>query len=225
MNIANSWSWDFGDDSTSTLQHPTHAYAQGGNYNVVLISKNGKGCTDTIRQEVFVEKFRPFAGNDTIIVKGEKINFHALGGGLYTWTPGTNLSSTTIYNPVGDYPDTGRFAYNVHIVSPYQCEGDDSIKVWVVNQSAIFVPTAFSPNGDGRNDILKPIGIGYRNINYFRVFNRWGEQMFYTTQFEEGWDGRWKGVPQEIGSYYWILSIINRFGKEEIVKGDSALVY
>jgi gliding motility-associated-like protein len=224
LNLANYWLWDFGDSTTSNLQHPLHSFSQGGTYNVVLISQNPKGCSDTVRQEVFIENFRPFAGNDTIIVRGESINFNAQGGNEYTWTPATHLSNPIIGNPVGYYPDTGRFGYNVHIKSPFQCEGDDSIKVWVVNQAALFVPTGFTPNGDGRNEILKPFGIGYRNIQFFRIFNRWGQQMFYTTQFNEGWDGRWKGEPQDIGTYYWVLSIINRFGKEEIIKGDSALI-
>jgi gliding motility-associated-like protein len=224
LNLANYWLWDFGDSTTSDLQHPSHSFSQGGTYDVVLISKNPKGCSDTVRQEVFIENFRPFAGNDTIIVKGESINFNAQGGSEYTWTPATHLSNPNIGNPVGYYPDTGRFSYNVHIKSPFQCEGDDSIKVWVVNQAALFVPTGFTPNGDGRNEILKPFGIGYRNIQFFRIFNRWGQQMFYTTQFNEGWDGRWKGEPQDIGTYHWVLSIINRFGKEEIIKGDSALI-
>ena len=221
---ASSWLWNFGDGGSSDQQNPTHAYTQGGDYDLVLISKNPRGCLDTAAKDILVENFRPFAGNDTIIVKGESINFNATGGGQYTWTPATNLSNPNIGNPVGTYPDTGRFGYNVHIVSPFQCEGDDSVNVWVVNQSAVFVPTAFSPNGDGRNDILRPFGIGYRNIQYFRVYNRWGQQMFYTTQFNEGWDGKWLGEPQDIGTYYWVLSIINRFGKEEVVKGDSALI-
>jgi gliding motility-associated-like protein len=221
---ASSWFWNFGDGGTSSDEDPFHTYAEGSTYPVVLIAKNPRGCSDTARKDIIVENFRPFAGNDTIIVRGETINFNARGGGQYTWTPSTNLSNPNVGNPQGYYPDTGRIQYVVRIVSPFLCEGMDTVRVWVVNQSAVFVPTAFSPNGDAMNDILKPFGIGYRNINYFRVFNRWGQQMFYTTQFNEGWDGNFRGAPQEIGSYYWILSIVNRFGKEEVVKGDSALV-
>jgi gliding motility-associated-like protein len=218
------WNWDFGDGSAAADQNPVHVYDSGGTYNVVLISGNQKGCLDTAVKSLFVEDFRPFAGNDTIIVKGEYINFHASGGNEYTWNPGTNLTATDVNNPTGFYPDVGQFSYHVHIKSIYGCEGDDSINVRVVNQSALFVPTGFSPNGDGLNERLMPIGIGYRNINYFRVFNRWGQQMFYTTQFDEGWNGTWKGVPQQVGTYFWVLSLTNRFGKEEVIKGDSALI-
>jgi len=223
-NMANFWLWRFGDGDSSFSQDPVHFYREGGDYNVIMISKNPKGCTDTVRQMVNIERFHPFAGNDTIIVKGETIGFDAQGGNTYLWTPATNLSNPNIGNPQGYYPDTGHFAYNVYIKSVGQCEGNDSIRIWVVGQSSIFVPTGFTPNGDGVNETLRPFGVGYRNINYFRVFNRWGEQVFYTTKFNEGWDGRFKGMPQDIGTYYWVLSITNRVGKEEIVKGDSALI-
>ena len=221
---ANAWIWSFGDGDSSLVQNPVHIYQQGGEYNVIFVAKNSRGCADTVGRIVNIERFKPFAGNDTIIVKGESIDFNATGGITYLWTPATNLSNPNIPNPRGYYPDTGRFGYNVYIKSIGGCEGNDSINVLVVNQSAIFVPTAFSPNGDGMNDLLRPIGIGYRNINYFRVFNRWGEQVFYTTQWGEGWDGTISGQPQDIGVYYWVLSITNRTGNEEVVKGDSALI-
>jgi gliding motility-associated-like protein len=219
-----SWSWDFGDSTFSDIKDPTHVYDSGDTYPVVLISKNDKGCIDTVKEDLFIEDFRPFAGNDTIIVKGESINYNASGGSTYRWMPATNLSDSEINNPVGYYPDSGHFAYNVYIKSDYGCEGNDSIKVWVVNQSAIFVPSAFSPNGDGLNETLRPIGIGYRNMNFFRVYNRWGQQVFYTTKFNEGWNGIFNGTVQDIGTYFWVLSMNNRFGKEELVKGDCILV-
>jgi gliding motility-associated-like protein len=224
ISLTSSWLWDFADGTTSAIANPIHSYEEGGTYNVVLISKNALGCVDTVAHDVFIEKFKPFAGNDTIIVKDEIINFNASGGIEYTWTPATYLSNPNVGNPVGTYPDTGRFTYFVHIKSEFECEGNDTLRVWVVSQSSVFVPSGFSPNGDGRNDLLRPFGIGYRNINYFRVFNRWGEQVFYTTKFLEGWNGYWKGRQADIGTYFWVLSMNNRFGKEEVIKGDAALL-
>lgn len=216
--------WSFGDSLSSEQENPVHAYNTGGKYLVALAAKNVKGCTDTAQQDVDVENFIPFAGNDTIIVKGEYIFFNATGGSFYTWTPSSFLNNPNIHNPIGYYPDTMRLNYVVHIASEAGCEGDDTINVWVVNQSALFVPSAFSPNGDGRNDILRPIGIGYGSVNYFRVFNRWGQQVFYGTKFNNGWDGSYQGHRADIGTYYWELSVTNRFGNEETYKGDAALV-
>ena len=221
--------WTFGDGGSASGPQVRHAYSVGGNYTVTLTARNGKGCIDTAQQNISVERFLPFAGNDTIIVQGERINFRAQGGYFYTWSPGTYLDNTTIANPRGLFPDTGRFGYNVNIRSENGCVGDDSINVWVVRQASIFVPSAFSPNGDGNNDVLRPIAIGFARINYFRVFNRWGQQVFSSSAFGEGvkgegWDGRIGGVPQDIGTYFWVLSTTNRFGEEEMIKGDATLV-
>ena len=82
----------------------------------------------------------------------------------------------------------------------------------------------FSPNGDGLNDVLRPIGIGFRNINYFRIYNRWGQAVFYGTHFNEGWDGSYQGARADIGVYYWQLSLNDRFGKEVLMKGDATLI-
>lgn len=219
------WDWNFGDGFYSTERDPLHKFLIGGNYYVELISRNNKGCTDTVWSKVEIEKFVPFAGNDTLVVKGASVQFNARGGGDYTWTPGDFLNSTNIGNPTAIYPNVGYYAYNVHITSPVnQCEGDDSIRVRVVEQASIYVPSGFTPNGDGLNDLLRPIGVGYARINYFRVYNRWGEQVFYTTKFKEGWNGIWKGTPADAGVYFWVLSVINRFGEEEIKKGDATLV-
>jgi gliding motility-associated-like protein len=220
----NRWSWLFGDGSGSSEQNPRHAYSTGGNYEVTLVSGNAKGCLDTARKRVFVEDFRPFAGNDTIIVKGETIYFNARGGVQYAWTPGTNLSATNIPNPIGSYPETGVFQYGVYIRSANNCEGTDSIKVRVVDQPAVFVPSGFTPNGDGRNDQLRPVLIGYSQMKFFRVFNRWGELVFSTTTIGEGWDGDYKGQRGELGTYFWVMSVVDRFGKEEQYKGDVTLL-
>ena len=96
-------------------------------------------------------------------------------------------------------------------------------------QAAIFVPSGFSPNGDGRNDLLRPVAIGFARINYFRVFNRWGEQVFASSAFGdgvagEGWDGTLRGEPADSGVYFWALSLTNRFGQEEMRKGDATLL-
>lgn len=220
----NKWEWSFGDGGTSTDQNPTHAFGSGGDYTVTLISSTIKGCKDTVAKQVKVERFLPFAGNDTIIVKGEIINFRASGGDQYAWTPGDRLNRTDVNNPVGTYPDTGIFRYNVHVSSNAGCEGNDSIQVWVVNQASLFVPNGFTPNGDGLNDYLKMLSVGYSKINYFRVFNRWGEKVFETNEIGKGWDGRYKNQMADVGTYFWTLSVNNRFGKEEMIKGDVTLI-
>ena len=220
----NQWLWKFGDGTTSDEQNPKHTFAQGGEYNVTLIAQTEKGCVDTVTKVTSIDDFRPFAGNDTIIVKGERIYFNATGGTSFKWSPDYYLNDTNINNPVGYYTDTGTFTYKVHITTEGQCEGDAYITVRVVGQSSVFVPSAFSPNGDGLNDIFRPLAVGYSKNNFFRVYNRYGEMVFASDNFARGWDGRFNSKDCDVDTYYWVLDIKDRFGKPLRLKGDVTLV-
>ncbi|MBS1586809.1 MAG: gliding motility-associated C-terminal domain-containing protein [Bacteroidetes bacterium] len=223
-NPINSWLWNFGDNQYSSDQNPSHSFAHGNTYNVTLISGNYLGCSDTVTKSIYIENFHPMAGNDTIIVVGEHINFNATGGIEYLWTPAANLNTDIGPNPIGSYPDTGHFAYNVYIKSAEGCEANDSLKVWVVAQPSWFVPNAFTPNGDGKNDFIKPIAIGYSANNFFRIYDRFGEKVYESKDFSQGWDGNYYGQPAEVGTYFWELSVTNRYGKKEFYKGDLTLI-
>ena len=218
------WNWSFGDGTYSTLQNPVHSYSFGGTYNVMLISQNIKNCIDTSVKQVLIDNFKPFAGHDTIIVKGESVQFNATGGNQYLWSPPDYLNNINISNPLGFYPDTGMFNYIVNVISAYGCSGNDTIMVWVVNQAAFFVPTAFSPNGDGKNDIFRPVAVGYRSVKYFRVYNRWGEEVYFGNNITEGWNGIYNHKQAELGTYFWQISFTDRFGKDGYMKGDVTLV-
>lgn len=218
------WWWDFGDGTTSSDKDPAHAFANGGTYQVSLAAVSVKGCRDTAIKQIGIENFYPFAGNDTVIVKGEYIDFNASGGTRYIWMPADALNSATIPNPRGYFPDTGRYRFIVDITSAGGCEGRDSINILVVPTPYLFLPSGFTPNKDGLNDLLRPLGAGYRNVRFFRIFNRWGQLVFTTSRFDEGWDGTFNGTPVELGTYFWVLGVTDRFGKEQLVKGDVTLV-
>lgn len=218
------WEWNFGDGTTSDAQNPEHTYAVGGDYQVSLVSTSIKGCMDTSVKTVSIDRFVPFAGNDTIIVKGESVYFNATGGSIFEWSPPTNLNTTSSPTPIGYYPDTGQYNYNVYIKSPRGCEGNDSIRVWVVGQGSLFIPSAFTPNGDGKNDLLRPFAVGFTKYNYFRVFNRWGELVFDTERIGDGWDGIFKGKKADLGTYFWLLSAVDKDGTTHQKKGDAVLI-
>jgi gliding motility-associated-like protein len=88
----------------------------------------------------------------------------------------------------------------------------------------VFVPTAFTPNGDGLNDVIRPIAVGIQKINYFSIYNRWGQMVYYTTQNKTGWDGNLKGRPQASAVYVWMLSAIDYLGKPLFLKGTVTLI-
>lgn len=218
------WLWSFGDGTTSADQNPVHSFSGAGTFNVLLASGNAKGCADTSLRKVVIQDFRPRAGDDTIIVKGEYIQFNATGGLRYNWYPRLNLSDTSISNPRASYPDTGMYRYFVRVESAYGCVGRDTVDVLVVPGAYFTVPNAFSPNGDGLNDIFRPRAVGYQSLKYFRVFNRWGQEVYYGETLETGWDGTYKGRPAELGVYFWEIVYVDRFGKEGATKGDVTLI-
>jgi hypothetical protein len=95
----------------------------------------------------------------------------------------------------------------------------------------IFVPTAFTPNGDGVNDLFRPVGVGIKSIEYFRVYNRWGELVFSTTVNGRGWDGKiqgWdgkiSGTPQATNTFVWIVKGTDYLNKPFLKKGAVTLI-
>jgi len=226
----NFWEYRFGDGDTAFQANPIHTYNQGGNYYVTFISTNTKGCSDTAVKEILVERFKPFAGDDTVIVQNEYINFDASGGNKFYWTAGNDvthigiLNNDTIGNPIGTFNDTGKFQLNLHVVSPLGCIGDTTIRIQVVPYAEFFMPTAFTPNGDGLNDYFHPIHAGYRSLTNFRIYDRWGELVFDTHDWLPGWDGKKGSALLPMGVYFWEITTINRYGKEESFKGDVTLI-
>ena len=87
-------------------------------------------------------------------------------------------------------------------------------------------PTGFSPNGDGLNDVYHLVGLKYRNLVDFRIYNRWGQQVFYTANFKDGWDGTFNGVPQDVGTYFYtvIVSRPGGDGENVVYKGELTLI-
>ena len=107
----------------------------------------------------------------------------------------------------------------------FRSTGFDSIRVKVYKLDAdILVPSAFSPNGDGKNDLFRPIPIGMRSLDLFRVYNRWGQMLYSRTDAETGWDGKFAGTPQESATYVWYAEGVDYRGKRLKRKGYVVLI-
>jgi gliding motility-associated-like protein len=88
----------------------------------------------------------------------------------------------------------------------------------------IYLPTGFTPNGDGKNDRFRPLTVGIKKINYFRVFNRWGQIVFSSTTLNEGWDGKLGGIEQQGGVYVWMVQGITTDDRVITKKGTVVLI-
>jgi len=203
--------WDFRDGNLSTATEPIHQFSQPGTYWVKLTEKfNGRNFTDSL--PVTIHPLPIVHLGDTIFVySGTTINLHAGGGNMeYTWSNGSPDSIISV-------TDQGK--YWVKIKDHNCCLNSDSVYVKVYQY---FLPTAFTPNGDGKNDVFRMIG-EYRDIRFnMYIYDRWGQLIFHSENIDDGWDGTCKNSQCPSGTYSWLINI-NFIGQEVQNKGNVVL--
>jgi gliding motility-associated-like protein len=192
----------------------------------IVTVKDTLGCPKPVNDTVLVTVVKLIADAgpaDTNIVLGQPLQLTATGGNIYSWTPATWLNNPTIFNPLSMPQDN--IEYVVKVGNAQGCFAFDTIRVNVFKiDPDLLVPTAFSPNGDGLNDIFQPILIGMRSLDVFMVYNRWGQLVYSTTQTETGWNGTFGGAPQGTGTFVWYAEGTNYLGKKIKKKGTVILI-
>ncbi|HMP20839.1 MAG TPA: gliding motility-associated C-terminal domain-containing protein [Ferruginibacter sp.] len=215
--------------STGGIESPASAVTVVnplGTQQYILTVTDGYGCNYTISDTVLVTMQPPvpaFAGNDTLAVVGVPHQLRASGGVQYLWTPAGPLNNPGIANPMATLYDSVHI-FQVRVTDAAGCEGIAAVAIRTVNGITYYVPNAFSPNGDGRNDVFRPLPVGIARTEIFRIFNRYGELLFETSQLSKGWDGTYKGKPQPVGNYVWMLRGRGVNGRVIEMKGNVVLV-
>jgi gliding motility-associated-like protein len=185
------------------------------------------GCPKVVKDSVYitvVPHLNVDAGPpDTTIVEGQPLQLNASGALHYLWSPSTWLNNVNVHNPLG-FPE-GNIKYIVVGTDATGCMGTDSINITVyMLDPDMYVPTAFTPNGDGNNDVIRPILIGMKQLNYFTVYNRFGQLMFHTTEIDKGWNGIYAGKPQDPATFVWIAEGVTYKGQVKKQKGYVVLI-
>lgn len=222
VNIA-QWKWDFGDGVKGTGNNTQHKYSKPGSYPVMLFAIAVNGCTsDTVKNIIEIYGTHANAGNDTTGVIMQPVQLKATGGLSYQWTPATGLNNPNIDNPTAtlNHDQT----YILKAFTPLGCETFDTITVKIFKGPEIYVPAAFSPNKDGLNDEFKAIPIGITKFNFLKIYNRWGQDVFSTSDYKKGWNGEYKNIVQPTDVYLWMTSGIDFNGKSIVRKGIVTLV-
>ena len=223
-----SWSWSPKESlSSAALLNTAALPAQSTAY--ILTAFDTKGCPKAGRDTVVVtvlSPIKPFAGRDTVAVLGQKLQLTASGGDAYKWSPETNLSAADIANPVATYNSASEgIRYKVMIFNEAGCADSAFVTVKVFGaEPTVYVPTAFTPNGDGRNDKLKPVSAGMQRLEFFRVYNRWGQLVYNGTAEGQGWDGTIAGKMQNSDSFIWMVKAIDYNGRTYTRKGVVTLI-
>ncbi len=229
-NGVDRWNWSLDEGLSSTIQNPQARYRIFDEKTVRLIVSNGF-CSDTASGKVALTNFfsADFTANE-FNCPNEPVSFRFSGVGniaRYDWffgdgDVGTGISLNHLY-PVFNTDKT--YAVRLTVTDVLGCQKSITKRITVVRSCFIGVPTGFTPNGDGRNDKLFPMYAIKANNLDFRVYNRWGQLLFTTNDWRRGWDGTFKGIPQEPATYVWTLRYTDRdTGQPVSQRGTTVLI-
>ncbi len=221
--VVNEWHWNFGNGDISNLKAPDYTYSDTGSYTIKAYNIAGNGCpSDTSIQKITIYGTYASAGADTIIAIGQPLQLNGSGGTYYNWSPAYGLSDVSVADPVAVIEKDTKYILTVSTSAG--CPSSDTIAVKAYQGPELYVPSAFTPNGDGLNDILRFVPVGMTDILYFRIFNRYGQMVFSSTDPQKGWDGRINGMEQASNSYVWMIAGKDYLGNIVKRKGVVTLI-
>ena len=181
------------------------------------------GCLDTITSNIVLHNAAVLSLPDSVrLWPGDSVQLSPQGNCLYfAWFPPLGLSAANIANPIAMPPVNTR--YYVTGSTEWGCRVVDSIDVNVSLESVINMPNAFTP-GNGPNNLIQVAHSGLASLNYFRIFNRWGQLVFMTTNINEGWNGQLNNAPQPMGVYIYEIEAVTNLGTVVRKQGNITLI-
>jgi gliding motility-associated-like protein len=200
----------------------------------VVLTVNNAGCPNPLKDTFYINVTDPIivhAGNDTAVVVNQPLQLNATvndpGASIWSWAPATGLNVANIPGPVAIY-DMNAPAFITYVVTAQTiagCTGTDTITIKIFKTPAdIFVPSAFTPNADGHNDVIRPVLVGIQQLSFFRVYNRWGQMVFSTSEANKGWDGTVGGNKQATDNFVYMVQAVDYTGKVIVKRGNFVLV-
>jgi gliding motility-associated-like protein len=220
--------WDFGNGQTSNLRTPVYSYPAPGNYKIRLTT-NITGCpTPVSTRELDIRIEAPVPGI-TYPEFNARFNFPEVLnarnniGNSVVWSPATYLDNRFIYRPT--FRGLSSQLYTIELKnSSNGCVTVDTQLVKTLKKIEIYVPTVFTPGGDGLNDLLRPLLFGFDHVNYFRVYDRWGKLLFQMKSDRPGWDGKLNGQPAEMQTVVWMIEAVDVDGVLHRKHGTTVLI-
>jgi len=207
-----------------TVMQPYFYTREADTFTYVLTVNTPIGCTGsdtiTIIARPLPELFDVTA--DFTAKYGDRVQLSADGATYYTWNPTRLLDYPTEPDPTATATDTATF--QVIGTDQYGCRDTAYVRMNIDYAMNEWIPSAFSPNGDGRNDVFSVKNMKFQRLIEFRIFNRWGQEVYSTTDANNGWDGTYKGIPQEIGVYHYLIRVTTPNGLQRTYKGDISLL-
>ncbi len=216
--------------SATNTANPLATIPFAGTYMYILNTGSTNGCKSPGSDTVLITVQPPvkvFAGNDTSIAIGQPLQLNAIdinnsGFTQYRWSPSIGLNSALIKNPLAIL--NNNITYTVTAQTTTGCPASDDIVVRVFATPEIYVPNAFTPNDDGVNDVLRPVLAGIKELKFFAVYNRYGQQVYLTSVPGQGWNGMVNGVMQNTGGFAWMAEAVDYKGNVIKRNGMAVLI-
>jgi gliding motility-associated-like protein len=221
-----TYSWTGPNGFTSDEKDPfipNVPLADSGLYSLTITYRN---CNSSASE--FVHIYPPVVLTDVSLDQempyGGYVQLYASGALYYVWSPSNGtLSDYNIYNPIASPEDST--TYSVIGMNEWGCRDTAYVTITIDYNVNTTVPSAFTPNGDGRNDIFRLVYPKFIKMLDFSIFDRWGKLVYHnTTDITQGWDGRYNGVDQDMGVYFYSIIVATPDGKMRTLKGDVTLL-
>ncbi|MEI2760272.1 MAG: PKD domain-containing protein [Bacteroidia bacterium] len=227
-----SWQWTFGDGDKDTLLDPSHTYTQPGTYSVGLYAVSNAGCENQLVLDDAIQVYEnpqaTFTSNRieaSILDPWFEFRNQSIGASTYLWDFGDQRTTSTELNPMYVYGDTGTYQIILTATSEHQCSDTAYGEVHVSGAVTVYIPNAFTPNSDGRNELFSVSGVGYTELQMI-IFDRWGNMLFNQTSSNPGWDGMnmFNNSKCQQGVYVYKVIVKNIFNKQQEFKGTVSLL-
>ncbi len=223
-----SWLWNFGNGTSNAAPPLQHTFSNAGSFNVSLVVKDLNGCGSLPAVNVVTINAAPAinAGPDKYFRFGNPVTLDATisnpGNYDFIWTPATYLNLATILNPVAS-PDR-KMVYTILATDKTtHCTASDSVLVKPI--SIVQIPNAFTPNNDGKNDLFKVLGTEMITKFNLKIFNRYGQLVFESSDKNTGWDGKLKGKDVQPGGFIYIVTYsAPNYPDAQVEKGSFVLI-
>jgi gliding motility-associated-like protein len=218
------WSWDFGRGFQSAGPLIHKRFTKEGPSSFVLVAESGHACKDTTNRSFTIFDNKAFAGRDTIAAKGEPVLLISKGGPnvTYTWSPATGLDNSALENPTATLDQD--MLYILDAITDKGCDSHSKIFIKRYAGPELYIPNAFTPNGDGTNDELHVFPVGIKSFGTFSIYSRAGQLLFQTKDYHKGWDGMFNGVKMNNDNYIAVATAVDYRGRQMMQKESVMLL-
>ena len=219
-----SWAWTFGNGNsdTSTSESPTYCFDSSGIFNVSLKVISDSGCSSSLTKPNLITIFSAPVAKFTLspqitstvspLITFTDSSTDAYGISHYLWefNEPPYDATATVKDTSYAYHDSGTYCPMLYVINKHGCKDSVQHCVQITPYYTFYIPNAFSPNGDGKNDIFLPKGRFVCKFQMY-IFDRWGMQLFYTEDVNQGWDGsvNGSGIMVQEDTYIYVINVVD----------------